>query len=84
MSSSVRYDIKYAGKLKTGLFGGEGMFYATVTGPGTVWMQSLPLKRLSNILMTAAITGRGKGSLLGKLYLFGIIAVVIYSFFKGP
>lgn len=83
MSSSVRYDIKYAGKLKTGLFGGEGLFYATVTGPGTVWMQSLPLKRLSKILMTAAITGRGNGSLLGKLYLLVIIIVVIFSLFKG-
>lgn len=83
MASSVRYDIKYAGKLKTGLFGGEGLFYATVSGPGVVWMQSLPLNRLSNVLMNAAITGRGKGSLLGKLYLIGIIAFVIFSIFKG-
>ena len=83
MSSSVRYDIKYAGKLKTGLFGGEGLFYATVTGPGTVWMQSLPLKRLSKILMTAAITGRGYGSSLGKLYLIGIIVFVILTLFIG-
>jgi uncharacterized protein (AIM24 family) len=83
MSSSVRYDIKYAGKLKTGLFGGEGLFYATVTGPGTVWMQSLPLKRLSKILVTAAITGRGNSSVFGKLYLLLIIGVVIFSLFNG-
>ena len=83
MASTVRYDIKYAGKLKTGIFGGEGMFYATVAGPGVVWMQSLPLGRLSNILMSAAITGRGKGSMLGKLYMFGIIAFVLFAIFKG-
>ena len=83
MASTVRYDIKYAGKLKTGIFGGEGLFYATVAGPGVVWMQSLPLSRLSNILMSAAITGRGKGSMLGKIYMFGIIAFVLFAIFKG-
>lgn len=83
MSSNVRYDIKYTGKLKTSLFGGEGLFYATVSGPGNVWMQSLPMNRLSKVLMTAAITGRGNGSMLGKLYLAGIVIFVIYSLFSG-
>lgn len=83
MSSNVRYDIKYTGKLKTTLFGGEGLFYATVSGPGTVWMQSLPMNRLSKVLMTAALTGRGKGSALGKLYLVGIILFVIVTLFAG-
>lgn len=81
MSSNVRYDIKYTGKLKTSLFGGEGLFFATVSGPGNVWMQSLPMNRLSKILMTAALTGRGKGSVLGKLYLFGIVIFVIISLY---
>lgn len=81
MSTNVRYDIKYTGKLKTSLFGGEGLFYATVSGPGHVWIQSLPMNRLSKILMTAAITGRGKGSVLGKLYLVGIVIFVIFSLY---
>lgn len=83
MSSNVRYDIKYTGKLKTSLFGGEGLFYATVSGPGHVWMQSLPMNRLSKVLMTAAITGRGKGSMLGKLYLVGVVVFVILSLYFG-
>lgn len=81
MSSSVRYDIKYTGKLKTSLFGGEGLFYATVSGPGHVWTQSLPLNRLSKVLMTAAISGRGQGSIWGKLYLVGFVIFVIVSLF---
>jgi uncharacterized protein (AIM24 family) len=83
MSSSVRYDIKYTGKLKTSLFGGEGLFYATVSGPGTVWMQSLPMNRLSKALMAAAVTGRSRGSVLGKLYLVGIVVFVAISIFAG-
>ena len=81
MSSTVRYDIQYAGKLKTGIFGGEGMFYATVAGPGNVWMQSLPMARLSRAIMGAAVAGRSKGSILGKLYLLGIVLFVIISLF---
>ena len=83
MSSTVRYDIKYTGKLKTSLFGGEGLFYAAVAGPGTVWIQSLPMNRLSKVLMSAAISGRGKGSLVGKLYLLAIVAFVIFSLAAG-
>ncbi len=80
MSSTVRYDIKYTGKLKTGIFGGEGLFYATVSGPGKVWIQSMPINRLSNLLMGAAVTGSAnRSSWFGKLYLFGIIAFVIYA-----
>jgi uncharacterized protein (AIM24 family) len=83
MTSNVRYDVKYTGSLKTSLFGGEGMFFATVSGPGTVWMQSLPMNRLSKVLMSAALSGRGKGSMLGKLYLVGIVIFVIISLFIG-
>lgn len=80
MSSTVRYDIQYTGKLKTGVFGGEGLFYATVTGPGKVWIQSLPINRLSNLLMGAAVTGSAsRSSWFGKLYLLGIILFVIYA-----
>lgn len=83
MSSNVRYDIKYTGKLKTSIFGGEGLFYATVSGPGHLWMQSLPMNRLSQVLMTAAVTGRGQGSMLGKLYLAMIVIFVLVSLFAG-
>lgn len=83
MSSTVRYDIKYVGKMKTGLFGGEGLFFATVSGPGNVWIQSLPMNRLSRAILGAAVTGRGQGSVLGKLYIGFIIIVVLFSLFAG-
>jgi len=77
MSSTVRYDIKYTGSLKTSLFGGEGLFYATVSGPGTVWIQSMPMNRLSKLLLGAALTG--KGSKAGRWYLFGVVIFVLYT-----
>ena len=68
---SVTYDIQFVGGLKTALFGGEGMFFATLRGPGKVWLQSLPFSRLaSRIYAAAPQTGRGgreEGSILGKL-----------------
>src|SRR5215203_3566795 len=45
---SVAYDIQYVGKIKTALFGGEGLFFATMRGPGRIWLQSLPLSRMAN------------------------------------
>ncbi len=83
MSSTVRYDIKYTGTLKTSVFGGEGLFYATVSGPGRVWIQSLPMNRLSRTILGAAMTGQGKGSIWGKLYLVFIIVAVIISLTAG-
>ncbi|HNL36922.1 MAG TPA: AIM24 family protein, partial [Agitococcus sp.] len=82
-TSAVTYDIHYAGKVKTALFGGEGLFYASLTGPGTVWMQSLPMKRLSAELMSSAMTGRNRGGVWGRLYLIFIIIVIIVSLFGG-
>jgi len=68
---SVTYDIQYVGKLKTALFGGEGLFFATLRGPGKVWLQSLPFSRLaSRIYAAAPQTGgrrREEGSILGGL-----------------
>lgn len=71
MQPSVNYDIQYVGKIKTALFGGEGLFFATLTGPGRVWLQSLPLSRLANRIV-AAVPGVGRGgkeegSVLGAL-----------------
>jgi uncharacterized protein (TIGR00266 family) len=66
---SVDFDIEYVGKLKTALFGGEGLFFATLRGPGHVWLQSLPLSRLANRIVRAAPaaggSSRDEGSVLG-------------------
>ncbi len=71
MQPSVEYDIQLVGGLKTALFGGEGLFFATLKGPGRVWLQSLPFSRLaSRIYAAAPQTGgrrREEGSLLGGL-----------------
>jgi uncharacterized protein (TIGR00266 family) len=67
---SISYDIKYVGKIKTALFGGEGLFFAVLTGPGRVFLQSLPFSRLAGRIFQAAPQrggSKGEGSLLGTL-----------------
>ena len=68
---SVAYDIQYVGKIKSAFFGGEGLFFATLRGPGKIWLQSLPLSRMAGRIVAAAPqTGRGgreEGSVLGGL-----------------
>ena len=68
---TVDYDIQYVGKIKSALFGGEGLFFATLTGPGKIWLQSLPLSRMANRIVGASkIAGRGgkeEGSILGAV-----------------
>lgn len=70
LQPSVNFDIEYVGKIKSALFGGEGLFFATLRGPGKVWLQSLPLSRLANRIY-AAMPARGgsgeQGSILGGL-----------------
>ncbi|AUH53028.1 TIGR00266 family protein [Chromobacterium sp. ATCC 53434] len=56
----VDFDIEYVGKLKSALFGGEGLFFAKLTGPGRVWLQSLPLARLADRLAAAAPRAGGE------------------------
>ena len=51
---SVNFEIQYVGKIKTAMFGGEGLFLAKLTGPGTVWLQSLPFSRLASRVFAAA------------------------------
>ena len=66
----VQYDIQMVSGVKTFLFGGEGLFFATVTGPGRVWLQTLPFARLSSRVVQASGILRGRreeGSLLGGL-----------------
>jgi uncharacterized protein (TIGR00266 family) len=70
LQPSVSYDIQFVGKIKSALFSGEGLFYATLTGPGKIWLQSLPLSRLADRIYKAipGIGGRKEeGGLLGTL-----------------
>ena len=68
---SVNYDIQFVGGIKTAFFGGEGLFFATLRGPGKIWLQSLPFSRLADrIIASAPAAGgkkRGEGSVLGGL-----------------
>ncbi len=76
LSESVDYDIEFIGGVKNALFGGEGLFLASLTGPGTVYLQSLPFSRLADRIFAAArfqnkgeskgVAGIG-GSFLGDL-----------------
>ncbi len=58
-SPSMDYDIKFIGGFKNALFGGEGLFLAKLTGPGIVYLQSLPLSRLADRIMAGARSGKG-------------------------
>jgi len=60
LQPSVTYDVQLVGGVKTALFGGEGLFFATLTGPGHVWLQSLPLSRMADRI-AKAIPGVGRG-----------------------
>ena len=66
---SVNFEIQYVGKVKTALFGGEGLFFAKLSGPGTIWLQSLPFSRLASRVFAAAPQngGRREESALGGL-----------------
>jgi uncharacterized protein (TIGR00266 family) len=68
-TSGIEYDIERAGNLKSMVFGGEGLFLATLKGTGTVYLQSLPFSRLANRITQAAGVGgsKGEGSVLGGL-----------------
>jgi len=67
-TSTVDYDIQFIGGIKNTLFGGEGVFFATLTGPGKVWIQSLPVSRLAGrILQYATVQRKEEGSILGGI-----------------
>ncbi|MBU1568259.1 MAG: TIGR00266 family protein [Proteobacteria bacterium] len=73
MTKDINYDIEFVGGVKSALFGGEGFFFATITGPGHVWLQSLPFSRLAGRIHKAApqnnagFSAKGEGSVLGEL-----------------
>lgn len=67
-TANVNYDIQFVGGIKNTLFGGEGVFFATLRGPGTVWLQTLPISRLaSRILSYGGSRRKEEGSILGGL-----------------
>ncbi len=71
MTQDVDYDIEFVGGIKNTLFGGEGLFFATLRGPGHIWIQSLPFSRLADNIIAASPRAGGKGkeegSVLGGL-----------------
>jgi uncharacterized protein (TIGR00266 family) len=80
LTPSVSFEIQYVGKIKTALFGGEGLFFAKVTGPGTVWLQSLPFSRLASRIFAAAPQrggSREEGSVLGGFAAGGLLGSVL-------
>jgi len=70
-TSTIDFDLETVGGVKSMIFGGEGVFFARLTGPGKVWIQSLPFSRLAGRMMAAAGSyggqNRGQGSLLGTV-----------------
>jgi len=68
---TIDFDIEYVGNIKSAVFGGEGIFFATLRGPGRIWLQSLPFSRLADRIIAAAPRAGGRsreeGSVLGGL-----------------
>ena len=77
---NVNFEVQYVGKIKTALFGGEGLFLAKLSGPGTIWLQSLPFSRLASRIFAAAPQrggSREEGSLLGGLAGGGLLGGIL-------
>ena len=71
MTPEVEFDIVRAGSMKSMIFGGEGVFFAHLKGPGKVWIQSLPFSRLAGRVLANArggLGGKDEGSLLGNVF----------------
>lgn len=67
-TSNVNYDIQFVGGIKNTLFGGEGVFYALLSGPGKVWIQTLPISRLAGRILSYGTGSRKEeGSILGGI-----------------
>ncbi len=65
---TVSYDIQFVKGIKNKLFGGEGLFYAAMTGPGNVWIQTLPFSRFADRIIVASRSNKGEGSILGGVF----------------
>jgi uncharacterized protein (TIGR00266 family) len=80
LTPNVNFEIQFVGKIKTALFGGEGLFFAKCTGPGTVWLQSLPFSRLASRVFAAAPQrggSREEGGVLGGLVGGGLLGGIL-------
>jgi len=66
LEKTVNYDIEYVGGIKSALFSGEGLFFAQLTGPGNVWLQSMPLSRLAGKLSSALPARSGGSATVGE------------------
>lgn len=71
LAPSVDYDIKFVGGFTNALFGGEGLFLANLTGPGKVYLQSLPLSRLADRILAGARRGKKAGVAGGVIDILG-------------
>ncbi|HEY3424893.1 MAG TPA: TIGR00266 family protein [Negativicutes bacterium] len=83
---SVQFDIQQARNIKSALFGGEGLFFAVLQGPGKIWLQSLPFSRLAGRMLAAAPQrggSREEGSVLGNAVLGGTVLGGLGSFLGG-
>ncbi|WP_100330015.1 TIGR00266 family protein [Bacillus xiapuensis] len=74
MTQDIEYNIEAVSGIKTALFGGEGLFFATLKGPGTVWVQSLPFSRLASRVFASAPqaggSSKGEGGIGGLFSMF--------------
>jgi uncharacterized protein (TIGR00266 family) len=69
LTQGIQYDVQQAGNVKSILFGGEGVFFTQLRGPGKIWLQSLPFSRLAGRMLSAStpLNRKGEGSLLGPI-----------------
>lgn len=68
LTQHVDYDIQFIGGIRNTIFGGEGLFFATLRGPGAVWIQTLPISRLASRILSYGTSHRKEeGSILGGL-----------------
>lgn len=76
LTRDVSYDVEFVGGVKTAIFGGEGLFFATLRGPGKIWLQSLPFSRMADKIISSSRKNSGskeEGSLLGSLGIGNIL-----------
>jgi uncharacterized protein (AIM24 family) len=63
LTKDVKYDVEMVKGIKSAIFGGEGLFFATLSGPGTVWLQSIPFGRLASKILAMAPVQKEESSL---------------------
>ncbi len=67
-TQNISYDIQFVGGIRNTIFGGEGLFFATLRGPGSVWIQTLPISRLAGRILTyGTVSRKEEGSILGGI-----------------